>query len=781
MKLRRVRALVGIAALAVLVAMAWMLLGIERPEPVELKPKDPGDVALPTSPTQETGCIEPFDMDWPGNKFRRVEAAEACQQDDGSSLLEDVTITVAREGREDLLVSARTGRLPPTASTEPISLRGNVVARSTDGEVRSEELFLDEQLSRVRSSQPVTFTFGDMSGEAGAMDHDWSRDETELRDSPVVRLAGERTRGREVVVSGNLVRLVDSPAEGQPRRVEVRGAGRIDHADGHVVGESIDVELAEVDDTVRRIEAIGDAETLTRADGAGPVARRLVAERVIHGFDEEGELASVEGIGAARMTGETRTGVIRETLDADRIALALEDERPLTLDGTGSRVEPARLVIDGDAGARLLRADRIASTFDAAGEIETLSASGSAVLEQGEAAALRRLSAERLDIAFAGSGGQLAPERVAFSGTGTQPALIEEHATSEAGPTLRTISARQGELFMERGGGVRDGTLSGSVVLVGPAGTALGREARIEQDVVTLTGQASVETDGRIAHGDEVIRDRTTGLLRVRGNQHTVVRKPGGSILRDGGRRDEGADGASGTAGAGGEAGDGAASRESEPVYISSDELVLDPEHRTATYEGGRPTLRQGDDEVRSDVLVLDDARGRLIAEGEVETQLRLAPAGTGSRDPDSLFDPSRLVHGRSDSFRWNREERMVRYEGEVSLEQEASALSAETVTIRLGEDGDAEETRAVGSAFLSSPSGEAEGVEIVHSTETGVVRVIGGRRPARAKDVEGGFQTGQVLEMTLGRRGIRVISTPGRRARGSHPIDAEAGDDSGL
>ena len=78
----------------------------------------------------------------------------------------------------------------------------------------------------------------------------------------------------------------------------------------------------------------------------------------------------------------------------------------------------------------------------------------------------------------------------------------------------------------------------------------------------------------------------------------------------------------------------------------------------------------------------MDEAAGTFRAEGSVESRLRLASGKQQAPQPGALFDPSKLVEGKSDTLDWRRAERLVTYSGKVSLKQESSKFATFGLTL---------------------------------------------------------------------------------------------------
>jgi lipopolysaccharide export system protein LptA len=746
--IRTARRLVGGLLLLGLAYAGYLLahMGRRPSVPIDTMPLPPGQT--PKRPEDETGCFDDLVLDWSGD---RLEAGKACKQPDGSSALERVVLHLrADDGTERLSVHAATGRLPDKEGAGPIRLEGDVHVESPQGlRVDAPALDIDNAKKVVEGKGSVSFAQGDLSGRAGSLRHDWKNDRTELFEDPLVTLEGKRAQGRVVTLRG-----VAIEHDGKLRIVRATGGAILDFGDGSVVGDVVEVFLAPEQDRVSRIVATGEAQTrvdMAAAAGVpGPAMRRtLTGARIDHEFAEGGQLDAVTAEGGARLVGQqVSDGPVGESLDADTLTLDFDPAAGARLLGVTARGAPAHFERhDGVTHREVTGQDLALSSGQ--GNLDHLVVIGDASLKDDGPGGHRALSAEQADMTLSADGQRL--DDLTFHG---KPGRLEEDLASPQGPVHRVVVAREGRLQFDADGRPKSGTLDGEVDLTEGGSRARGKRARLSTSPrqTILEGDASVESGGRIAHGDEVTRDEDSGTLTVKGNQHTLVRDarmiPGMEAGND------------------------------EPILISADTLVIDERAHRATYEGGRPALHRGDAELVADRIVIDDAAGTLDADGDVKSKLRLAPPGSGA--PDAVFDPTRLVDGASQRLRYVRAERLVSYEGVASLSQETTVLHADRVDIRLKEGGQQVETlHATGDASFVSPArGEAEGHRIEYRGADGTFLVEGRVRPARARDAKGNLAIGALVEMT--RDNVRVVGTSEGRTRGSTPVPEAATADKG-
>ena len=610
----------------------------------------------------------------------------------------------------------------------------------------------------MRSDVPVSFHQGDLSGTAGTLQHDWEQKHTTLGGDPVLTLQGERTAGRTITIRGRTIERM-----GPARTLHVADGASIELGDASLQADAIDVRLAEGRDEVEHVDSVGHARTVTRlaAQGSGPALERtLSGDHIGHGFGPHDRVSDVESQGGAslvgRAPGDTGAEPPPESLTGDWIRLELAPDGEPRVTSVSAKGAPARLERGGAAGHQVATGKEIRLETGTSGELDHLLGTGDVDLLDETAATRRRLSAVTADIRLGPQGRGI--DALDFEGT---PGTMSQEILSPPPAAARSLRARKAALRFDQDGRPLSGTMDGEVLMEDGPTKAQADKAVVEDAPrrTTLTGHASVERAGKISYGDTIVRDDAADTLTVAGTQHTIVRDTKGLPGME----------ALGTS--------------DEPVYISSQDLVLDEGKHLATYSGDRPSLRRGDTELDADTIRLDDAAGTLDADGTVDSRLRLSAPGQAPPPAGALFDPTRLVHGTSDALHHSRADRLVSYRGHASLSQEGTSLPAETIDVTLAAAGGQVETLlARGGALFKSPDREAEGDSIEYHASDGSVWVRGGRRPARARasrgketEATGGrpvFVTGALLEITRG-GDVRVAATSAGRTRGATPLPA--------
>lgn len=214
------------------------------------------------------------------------------------------------------------------------------------------------------------------------------------------------------------------------------------------------------------------------------------------------------------------------------------------------------------------------------------------------------------------------------------------------------------------------------------------------------------------------------------------------------------------------------------PVFVSAELLTLSPDGRHLEWTGSPVQAKQGDSSVLCEILRVDDATGRVEAEGNVRSRVRLSREASAE---DAPLDLTRLVDGTSERLVY--QEDVVTYSGGSELRQGADRLLGDTVRIYMEEGGKrrVRKVEAEGSAeaHLGSRHGWGDWLEYRLAEEVVVLR--GDRRPARATDdsqeVAG---SGKLLTLHLDSGTLEVEAHPhGRTAsafRPGGPGDPSAG-----
>ena len=154
----------------------------------------------------------------------------------------------------------------------------------------------------------------------------------------------------------------------------------------------------------------------------------------------------------------------------------------------------------------------------------------------------------------------------------------------------------------------------------------------------------------------------------------------------------------------------------SERVYVAADRLVYDPELSVATYSGAPARLWQDQADFVGDSITLNEATGSLQAEGSVRTRTTIVQKNDETGDVEAL-----TTVGRGGSMAYDDQTRSVSYEGDASLRNPRSDLSAESIEVLLEDDARTlDRTFASGDVILELPGRRVTGETMAYHDADG-------------------------------------------------------------
>lgn len=153
-----------------------------------------------------------------------------------------------------------------------------------------------------------------------------------------------------------------------------------------------------------------------------------------------------------------------------------------------------------------------------------------------------------------------------------------------------------------------------------------------------------------------------------------------------------------------------------ERVYVAADRLVYDPDLSVATYSGAPARLWQDQADFVGASITLNEATGSLQAEGSVRTRTTIVQKNDETGDVEAL-----TTVGRGESMAYDDEARSVSYEGNASLENPRSDLSAESIEVLLQDDARTlDRTFASGDVILELPGRRVTGETMAYHDADG-------------------------------------------------------------
>ncbi len=120
---------------------------------------------------------------------------------------------------------------------------------------------------------------------------------------------------------------------------------------------------------------------------------------------------------------------------------------------------------------------------------------------------------------------------------------------------------------------------------------------------------------------------------------------------------------------------------EGPPLYATAEQFTYNAAEARSIYTGGA-RLWQGDTEIRAGSIALHESTGNLDGEGEVRTRTALRQI---DHDTGEAMETS--ATSRGDAFRYDHNGRQVSYTGGATLASGGTNISANAVTLHLGED----------------------------------------------------------------------------------------------
>lgn len=185
-----------------------------------------------------------------------------------------------------------------------------------------------------------------------------------------------------------------------------------------------------------------------------------------------------------------------------------------------------------------------------------------------------------------------------------------------------------------------------------------------------------------------------------------------------------------------------------KPVFATAEEAEFDHAAEKATYSRNARAWQENN-YVRGDQLVIEQAKGLLTVNGNVQSLLynaRLKQRGKESNVP---------VSASAGSMVFDRQSRTLRYRTNVDIRQGTDRITAGSADVFLSETNEVSKTIAETNVVITQPGRRATGdwVQYTASDEAAIIR----GNPATVNDAENGaMQSG---ELTVFLRENRVLS----------------------
>jgi lipopolysaccharide export system protein LptA len=661
-------------------------------------------------------------------KIFTVDASKSTEfRNQDASLLEEVKITIfGKPGdRHDTI---RTNSCKYSKTNGSIECSGTVqidlqsakdaeLAQKSDGKasirpaahVETRDVKFDQATDTARTSERVTFTFPEGSGEAVGVEYNSQLGVMKLlRD---VKMTLTQTGG---------------PAGTAGQQVHVTGAGlefnrdtRLLHLSGPAHAQTPTAQVDAGEFTLNLDEDFRAQKLLATAGphGAKPHAvtssssgaLTVNAHVLTAWFDPNGWLKKLDANG---------------DVDGSRKAAAEDDEftaADISVDMWPEITQPKQIIMDGDASIktsgkngqfRVLQTDKARMEFTQGTEqrpgqpkrAETLvpgSIQWTDAREEGSgSAAHTRLNAGKFVLDFAdGAASQL----VATGNVQAERAI--------PGSPVQTSTAQRGTAQLQAGGGWSQIELNDNVKFKegersGQADRAVAVRAT---QTMTLTGQAVVRDASTETHAASIIFTQSTGDIRAEGRVRSTAFPGKGATPQFAG----------------------------VPANITSEKMQGNAKTARAVYNG-HARLWQGDSVLESESIELLQKTKQLNAAGNVravfpqaaQREIANAPTGNGNKDTKKAS----LWHVAANSLAYQELESRAHLEGHVTVQSEGQRIRSEVLDLYFTR------ARTVANAAAASeklPSAPAGAQQISRAVGDGGVIVEEQGRKATAEHAE--------------------------------------------
>lgn len=615
-------------AFAVAIALTF------RPRPAPSAPSSLGTTDPKAVVESSVGSTQRFNL----NKEEvRVDYQRLLTYADGSSKLEDVTVTTERAGGRTFVIKGRQADVAPGDSQ--IVLNGDVVLTASDGlEVKTDRATYSQNDGVVRAEGPVAFRRGRTVGSGVGLHYTQQSDTLHILSQVVVDVAGEaagaQTARATHITSGAVQFARQEHLLRFEGRMRAERPGQTIEADLGIARLSADEERLET------LDLRGNS-SIAGTPGAAGGLERMTGRDIDLKYGPDGqsiEHAVVTGDGVLLLAGESGQAGRRIEAATLDIALAPDGSTPTALTAR----QNVQFTLPGGAGAsagsRVIRAQ----AFDSRGD------------------AKRGLTSGRFagDVQYRerGPGQTVQPGQV---GLATDRTARSATLDVELGPGMSSLD----EARFARGVRFDEGTMSATAAaaryLLGPGTLALsGSEAGAPRPHL-VNDRLTVDAT-RI---DIVLAGPEVTAVGAVASELKPARKEAGSDVVMPSMLD----------------GD-------QPVSVSAERLVYDGVAGRATYTGNA-LLWQGDTSIKGASIRLDEETGDLTGTSVEGSQVATTSAFE-QRAKDGTVTRSRSINTAKD-FLYEEALRRATYTGEAHMSGPQGDLTAAKIELYLRPAGD--------------------------------------------------------------------------------------------
>ena len=177
------------------------------------------------------------------------------------------------------------------------------------------------------------------------------------------------------------------------------------------------------------------------------------------------------------------------------------------------------------------------------------------------------------------------------------------------------------------------------------------------------------------------------------------------------------------------------------PVFLTAETAEFDHRAQTAVYSGNARAWQENN-YVRGDRLIIQQNQGQLVAEGSVQSLLYDAKRRENGRETTVP------VYASANRMSYNRQNRLLRYEGNVDIRQGTDRITAGIANVLLDAKNEMAQTTIEQNVIVTQPGRRASGdwAQYTAANETVVLR----GSPANVEDAEQGSSQGAQLTVNL-------------------------------
>jgi lipopolysaccharide export system protein LptA len=768
-KIRRIVTLVLLVSFIGILVLAFLKRYANRPAPVRL-----AGAAIPPS-KNIIAITQDYDFTQMenGKPKYRLKAFRETTYDNGLHELEKLElVSFDLQGKEASRITADSGTYESEAAL--VKFKGHVIAKNNEGlEVRSEALAYDQKADQASTDQAVTFSQAALSGSSVGALLDRKQQVLSLHKDAYIKIAEQgktpiELRGAKAGIAPQQGSVVFDSNASVTQGTET---GRADRIIGIFTPAA-----KEQPPKLQRIEAQGNAYLNSQEKGK---ASEVKANVMVFTFDELQRLRQV-ATGGGTLARSLEPDAPRQ-LSTDNLKVNYLVQTPNAPNSTVSTIEsssrttlrlsPEKGAIGEENAERVLESDAVKTTFHPGGKfLAQVEATGNAVLTITPQTVTPQAERKKL---------QAAKFTAEFSETGNliQTFTADNNAIAEFEP-LQPASKRQKR------------KITGKQMVA--------HFAQPAQDITDLTvdGDARITEPGRQATAAKAVYMASTSTVQMRGKPKvwdSSLRVDASEIDVNIETSESFARGRVLTTYYSREATGGAApfTRTKAPIFIASDRAAVKHLEGAARYEGNARAWQE-DNFVRGQVIELDRNNRTMNASGGVNSALYNVEREVEEKTPPAIpatganaqVQPAQMtqvtakkrkevvpVFASSEQMSYSDQQRVVRYSGNVKIQQGTDRIEGGTTDVKIDETNRMESLLASSKVVLTQPGRRGTGERLEYSVVNDVAVLTGD--PARIEDREReGSTTGQKLTLNLRDARIQAADEGGsKRVRTTHRI----------